>query len=138
MYHKILITLDTTPTDRAIIEHIKQLAKSCGGSVVLFHVADGWAARKFGEDAVTTEIPDDQAYLNTVQKEFQDAGIAAQTALAFGDPKKEIIKWVEDNGCDLLAMSTHGHRLIGDLVLGNTASHVQHRLAIPVLMLRAK
>ena len=138
MYTTILVTLDGTPTDRAIIEHIKQLAKLAQSRVVLLHVADGWAARTFGPDALSPEITEDTAYLNRVRSEFQSADIPAEAELAYGDPPKEIVKWVEQKGCDLVAMSTHGHRLIADIFLGATASRVQHRISVPVLLLRAK
>src|SRR5580698_8681652 len=110
MYKTILVTLDGTPTDRAIIEHVKQLAKLAGSRVVLLHVADGWAARTHGPDAVSPEITQDTAYLARVRTEFLGTGIAADSELAYGDPVKEIIKWVKRQGCDLVAMSTHGHR----------------------------
>ena len=138
MYQTILVTLDGTPSDRAIIEHIKQLAKLAGSRLVLLHVADGWAARTYGPDAVSPEITEDTAYLRDVQTEFKSAGIPAQAELAFGDPATEIVKWVEKKGCDLVAMSTHGHRFLADIFLGTTASRVQHRISIPVLLLRAK
>ena len=138
MYKTILVTLDGTPTDRAIIEHIKRLVKLTQGRVVLLHVADGWAARTFGPDAVSPEITEDTAYLNRVRSEFQSAGIPADAELAYGEPPKEIVKWVGQKGCDLVAMSTHGHRLIADIFLGATASRVQHRISVPVLLLRAK
>jgi nucleotide-binding universal stress UspA family protein len=137
MYHKILVTLDGTPTDRAIIEHVKLLAKLAQSRVILLHVADGWAARTFGPDAVSPEITEDTAYLNRVWSEFQSAGIPAEAELAFGDPPTEIVKWVEQKGCDLVAMSTHGHRFIADIFLGATATRVQHRIRVPVLLLRA-
>src|SRR5215831_16536448 len=105
MYDKILVTLDGTPTDRAIIEHVKQLAQLVHGRVVLLHVADGWAARTYGPDAVSPEIAEDTAYLATIRNEFESAGIPATSELAYGDPPGEIIKWVEQNGCDLVAMS---------------------------------
>jgi len=138
MYKTILLTLDGTPTDRAIIEHIKKLAKLTQGRVVLLHVADGWAARTFGPDAISPEITEDTEYLNRIRSEFQSAGIPAEAELAYGEPPKEIVKWVEQKGCDLVAMSTHGHRLIADIFLGATASRVQHRIGVPVLLLRAK
>jgi nucleotide-binding universal stress UspA family protein len=138
MYKTILLTLDGTPTDRAIIEHIKQLAKFTQGRVVLLHVADGWAARTFGPDAISPEITEDTAYLKKVRAEFQSAGIPAEAELAYGEPADEIIKWIGQKGCDLVAMSTHGHRLIADIFLGATASRVQHRISVPVLLLRAK
>ena len=138
MYQTILVTLDGTPTDRAIIEHVKPLARLAGSRVVLLHVADGWAARTYGPDAVSPEITEDTAYLKRVSAEFQSAGIPAEAELAYGDPVTEIVKWVERKGCSLVAMSTHGHRFLADLFLGTTASRVQHSVSVPVLLLRAK
>jgi nucleotide-binding universal stress UspA family protein len=138
MYETILVTLDGTPSDRAIIEHIKQLARLAHSRLVLLHVADGWAARTYGPDAVSAEIAEDTAYLENVRAEFQAAGIPVQAELAFGDPASEIIKWVQQKGCDLVAMSTHGHRFLADVFLGTTASRVQHNISAPVLLLRAK
>jgi universal stress protein A len=137
MYQSILVTLDTTKTDRAIIEHVKRLAKLTGGSVVLLHVATGWAARTFGPDAISPEIREDTAYLESVRAEFAAAGIPAQAELAYGDPVNEIVRWVREKGCDLVAMSTHGHRFLADLFLGVTANRVQHSVEVPVLLLRA-
>jgi nucleotide-binding universal stress UspA family protein len=138
MYKKILVTLDTSPTDRAIIDHIKLLARHLRSHVILLHVADGWAARTHGADAVSPEITQDTAYLEKVRAEFHDAGIEATAELAFGEPSKEIIRWVEQKGCDLVAMSTHGHRFIADLFLGTTAHEVRHNISVPLLLLRSK
>jgi nucleotide-binding universal stress UspA family protein len=138
MYKTILVTLDGTPTDRAILKHVKLLAKLAQSRVILLHVADGWAARTFGADAVSPEIAEDTVYLNRIKLEFQSAGIPAEAELAYGDPPKEIVKWVEQKGCNLVAMSTHGHRFFADLFLGTTASRVQHSISVPVLLLRAK
>jgi nucleotide-binding universal stress UspA family protein len=138
MYDTILVTLDGTPTDRAIIEHVKQLAKLARSQLVLLHVADGWAARTYGPDAVSPEIAEDTAYLEKVRAEFQSMGISTQAELAYGEPVTQIVNWVQQKGCDLVAMSTHGHRLIADIVLGATASRVQHSISVPVLLLRAK
>ena len=138
MYKTILVTVDGTPSDRAILDHIKPLAKLTGSRVVILHVADGWAARTYGSDAVSKEITDDTAYLDKVREERQASGIAADSELAYGDPAEEIVKWVKKNGCDLVAMSTHGHRFFADLFLGTTANRVQHEVSVPVLLLRAK
>ena len=138
MYNKILVTLDATPTDRAIIEHVKPLAKWAGSRVVLLHVADGWAARTYGADAVSPEIKEDTAYLEKVRAEFESEGISAAAELAYGNPGDEITKWIEKKGCDLVAMSTHGHGFLADLLLGSASRHVRHRVNVPVLLLRAK
>ena len=138
MYETILVTLDGTPTDRAIIEHIKQLAKLAHSHLVLLHVADGWAARTYGPDAVSPEIREDTAYLEKIRAEFESVGIPAQAELAYGEPASEIIKWVKQKGCDLVAMSTHGHRFLADVFLGATASRVRHNISVPLLLLKAK
>ena len=138
MYNTILVTLDGTPTDRAIVEHVKQLAKIAHSRLVLLHVADGWAARTYGRDAVSAEISEDTAYLQKVKAELQAEGIPTEAELAYGEPDQQIVKWVEQKGCDLVAMSTHGHRFLADLFLGTTATRVQHRIRVPVLLLRAK
>jgi nucleotide-binding universal stress UspA family protein len=138
VYDTILLTLDGTPTDRAIIEHVKELAKLAHSRIVLLHVADGWAARTYGPDAVSPEIIEDTAYLERVRLEFQELGIPAESELAFGEADKEIIKWVREKRCDLVAMSTHGHRFLADMFLGTTATKVRHSISVPILMLRAK
>jgi nucleotide-binding universal stress UspA family protein len=138
MYGTILVTLDGTATDRAIIEHVKQLAKFAQSHVVLLHVADGWAARTYGSDAVSLEINEDTAYLEKVRTELESTGIPTKAELAYGEPVEQIVKWVQQKGCDLVAMSTHGHRFVADLFLGATAIRVQHSISVPVLLLRAK
>jgi universal stress protein A len=138
MYEKILVTLDGTPSDRAIIEHVKKLAKLAHSRLVLLHVATGWAARTYGPDAVSPEIAEDTAYLEKIRAEFQAVGIPTEAQLAYGEPLKEILKWIQKEGCDLVAMSTHGHRFLADIFLGTTASRVQHSISVPVLLLRAK
>ena len=138
MYDKILVTLEATPTDRAIIDHIKTLAVAMESRVVLLHVADGWAARTYGPEAISDEITEDKAYLEKVRHEFRAVGVSADAELAYGDPSQEIVKWVEKEGCDLVAMSTHGHRFIGDILFGTTAHHVRHNIDVPLLLVRAK
>lgn len=138
MYKTILVTLDATPTDRAIVDHVKKLAKLMNSSVVLLHVATGVPAQINGPDAAGQEIAEDHAYLDQVRREFEAAGIATRSQLAYGDPVSEIVKWVSKQGCDLVAMSTHGHKFVADLLLGATASRVQHNISVPVLMLRAR
>jgi len=138
MYQTILITLDATPSDRAIIKHIQALASLMKSQVVLLHVADGWAARVFGEDAVSPEIKEDKEYLEKVRQEFEEIGVPAEAFLAYGEPVREIVRWVHERHCDLVAMSTHGHRLLGDIFFGVTASRVQHSIDVPVLLIRAR
>ena len=138
MYKTILVTLDRTAADRAIIEHIKELAKRMQSRVVLLHVASGALAKYHGKNAAGKEIEESQTYLDRVRSEFVADGIPADAELAYGEPVKEIVHWVRQNKPDLVAMGTHGHHFVADLVLGTTAITVQHSISVPVLLLRAR
>jgi nucleotide-binding universal stress UspA family protein len=138
MYDNILLTLDASQADRPIIEHIKALARVMRSRVFLLHVATGTPAKVYGPNAGGKEVDDSRAYLDRVKAEFEAASIPAAAELGYGEPVREILKWVEAKGCDLVAMGTHGHKLLADLVLGSTASRVQHNISVPVLLLRAR
>ncbi|HTR96386.1 MAG TPA: universal stress protein [Candidatus Acidoferrales bacterium] len=138
MYKTIVVTLDATPTDRAIIEHVKELAAKMGSSVVLLHVATGVPAQFHGDNAGGQEVEEDKAYLDRIRLEFESVGVTARAELAFGDPVREIVRRANETGCDLVAMSTHGHKGVADLVLGSTANQVRHKVDVPVLLVRGK
>jgi nucleotide-binding universal stress UspA family protein len=138
MYRKILIALDATEADETILRHVSALARSFDSSVIILHVADGWAARLFGADAVSREIDEDKAYLEKVRARLAAEGLRAEAEMAYGEPADQIVKWVTSRGCDLVAMSTHGHRFISDLLYGSTADTVRHRVEVPVLLLKAR
>jgi nucleotide-binding universal stress UspA family protein len=138
MYQTILVTLDATDADRTILDHVRPLAKSFNSKIVLLHVADGWTARTYGDNAISKEVDEDRAYLTKIESELKAEGINAESELAYGTPADEIVRWTKAKHCDLIAMSTHGHRFIGDLIHGATAHKVQHQVFVPVLLLRVK
>ena len=138
MYSKILIPVENAPTDQTILRHIRQLARLTGASLTLLHVADGWAARNLLQLDLqdSEEMQQDRAYLANLETELRAEGFTVTSVLAHGDPATEIIKLARELGADLIAMSTHGHRFIGDLLHGSTADKVRHEVAIPVLLLK--
>jgi nucleotide-binding universal stress UspA family protein len=137
MYRTILVPLEVTATDAVVIEHILKLASELKSRVVLLHVATGVPAQYHRSEASGKEVEEDRAYLHKVRDRFRDAGVEAGAELAFGDPVTEIVRWVNEHECDLVAMSTHGHKWLADLVLGETATKVQHNVSVPVLLIRA-
>lgn len=138
MYQRILVPLEHTDTDAAIVEHVRQLAKLSGGSVVFIHVADGWAARNANELTLreSEEMRIDREYLEAIGDRLELDGIESECILAGGDPSKEIAAAAEREECDLIAMSTHGHRFIKDVIYGSVANEVRHLTRIPVLLVR--
>jgi nucleotide-binding universal stress UspA family protein len=139
MYQRILVAIEHSVADRTILEHVSGLARLTGARLVLVHVADGWAARNFDQLELreSEEMKDDRAYLDQLRGELTAQGFAVETHLAMGDPATELIKAVEQQHVDLIAMSTHGHRFLSDLLHGTTADRVRHLVKIPVLLLRA-
>jgi nucleotide-binding universal stress UspA family protein len=138
MYTRILVPLENSPYDDAILWHVRGLAKLCGASIVLIHVADGWAARNANQLNLreSEEMRLDLQYLESKCAELESAGIDADPLLAGGDPSKEIVDAAEREGCDLIAMSTHGHRFVKDLLYGSVANEVRHITHVPVLLVR--
>ncbi len=139
MYTNILIAIENSDADRTVLEHVQQLAKLTGASLLLVHVADGWVARHFDELALreSEEMKADRAYLERIQEQLVSRGFATRTHLAMGDPATELVRVAVAEHVDLIAMSTHGHRFLNDLIRGSTADRVRHSVAIPVLMIKA-
>jgi nucleotide-binding universal stress UspA family protein len=138
MYKRILVPLENTRTDRAILDHVLQLAQHDGASLVLIHVADGFAARnlKSLDLRESEEMKNDRAYLDATAARLGATGLRVDAVLATGDPTAEITAAAERERCDLIAMGTHGHRWVKDLLFGSVAEAVRHRTLVPVLMVR--
>jgi nucleotide-binding universal stress UspA family protein len=140
MYRTILVAIENSAADGTILRHVEQLARLTGAELLLVHVADGWAARHFDDLKLreSEEMKTDRAYLDQIRDDLASRGVTARTALAMGDPATELIRVAEAEGVDLIAMSTHGHRFLSDLIHGTTADRVRHLVTVPVLLLRAQ
>ncbi len=138
VYRRILVPLEHSDYDDAIVTHVRDLALHCGASVVLIHVADGWAARNQSQLALreSEEMKSDREYIEARSDMLEAAGVTVECVLAGGDPAAEIASAAEREGCDLVAMSTHGHKGVQDLIRGSVANSVRHRTSVPVLMVR--
>lgn len=140
MYHRILVAVEHSKADDAILDHIVPLAKMTGAKLLLVHVADGWAARHFEDLNLreSEEIRDDRAYLARRCDELRAAGLTVDSRLAMGDPATQLIKIAGEEQVDLIAMSTHGHRFLSDIIHGTTVDRVRHMVRVPVLLLRGQ
>ena len=138
MYRRILVAVENSPADGTILTHVKQLAVLTGAELLLVHVADGWAARHFDELKLreSEEMKADREYLDRLAADLAAVPLQVSTRLAMGDPATELIRLVTEWGADLIAMSTHGHRFVNDLLRGTTVNRVRHEVRVPVLLLR--
>ena len=139
MYQKILIALENSATDEVILRHIEPLVRLLGSRVLLAHVADGWSARQSNtfKLAPSREMEEDREYLEKVVGRLRESGIECEAQLLSGEPADELIKLARESEVDLIAMSTHGHRFLSDMIYGTTVDKVRHKVEIPVLLLKA-
>jgi nucleotide-binding universal stress UspA family protein len=139
MYSSILVAIEHSAADRTVLDHVRQLATLTGASLLLVHVADGFAARHFEELKLreSEEIRSDREYLEQLGEQLRAEGFSTRTRLAMGDPATQLVKVAREENVDLIAMSTHGHRFLNDLLRGSTADRVRHNVAVPVLMIKA-
>ena len=139
MYRKILVALENSRVDKSLLPHVSSLARLIHSHLLLVHVADGWVARNYDRLKLTEseEMKADRAYLEQTAAQLRAEGLSVSLHLALGDPPTEILKTAEAENCDLIAMTSHGHRLVGDLLFGSTIHEVRHRTSIPVLLVRA-
>lgn len=139
MYKKIFTPLDSTPTDQAILKHIRSLAHLTKAEIILLHIADGYAARlqELLNLANSQEINEDHVYLRQRKEELLKEGLQVRSILLTGDPSDGILKVAEEEKCDLIAMATHGHGFVKDVLLGSVADNLRHRTGISILMIRA-
>ena len=139
MYQKILLALENSRADKSLLPHITKLAQLCNSQLLLVHVADGWVARYYNQLSLaeSDEMKEDRRYLEDTAEALRGAGLVVATHLALGDPPREILKVAQSERCDLIAMTTHGHRLIGDIIFGSTITRVRHQAEVPLLLVRA-
>lgn len=139
MYKKILVALENGEADKRLLPHIRELAAQVGAELLLLHVADGWAARNFEQLklAESAEMKADSDYLESTAVALRTAGLRVDTLLALGNPPNEIVKVAAQSGCDLIALASHGHKLIGDLIHGSTIDKVRHNTTVPLLVVSA-
>jgi universal stress protein A len=140
MYRRILVAIEHSASDGTILEHIEALARLTGSELLLVHVADGVVARHFNDLQLreSEEMKDDRAYLDRLCREMAAKGFNVRTLLAAGDPATELVRVANEQQVDLIAMSTHGHRFLSDLLHGTTADRLRHLVDVPVLLLKAQ
>jgi nucleotide-binding universal stress UspA family protein len=140
MYKSILVPVENRETDQTILRHIRSLARLTNAKLILVHVADGWVARNYEQFKLqeSDEMRRDREYLSNLENELRSEGFEVRSVLAMGEPATEIIKLARSEPVELIAMTTHGHRFVSDLLYGSTADKVRHSVDVPVLLLKVK
>ncbi len=140
MFKKILVALDHSKADSFVLPRVKELARLTGAEILLLHVSTGWAAQ-WQENlnlSDSQEIKEDREYLEKVNAELSGENLKVSTRHDSGEPAQAILKTADAEHCDLIAMTTHGHRLIADLIHGATIDKVRHQSNVPLFIVRAE
>jgi manganese transport protein len=141
MFRKILVALDTTASDQELLPRVAELAALVQAELLLMHVADGWVARNFDQLnlAESEEMKEDWQYLEESAARLRaETGLKIETRLALGSPPNQILKLTDMESCDLIALASHGHRLVGDIIHGSTIEAVRHKARVPIFVVPAK
>jgi len=140
MFKKILVALDHSKADTFLLPRVTELARLTGAEVVLLHVSTGWAAQ-WQENlnlSDSLEIKEDREYLEKVGAELRSENVRVTTRHESGEPARAILKTAGAEKCDLIGMTTHGHRLIADIIHGATIDKVRHESNIPLFIVMAE
>ena len=140
MFKKILVALDHSKADSVLLPQVVELAKLTQAEVLLLHVSTGWAAQ--WQDNLnlsdSQEMKEDREYLDSVARRLLAEGLTVSTRHDRGRPAEAILKTARREGCDLIAMAAHGHKLIADLIHGTTIDKVRHESEIPIFLVKAR
>lgn len=136
MFKKILVALDHSAADALLLGHVKEIARLMDAEILLLHVSTGWKAQWQKDLNLTDsdEMEEDRAYLRQTESSLQSEGLRVTARHAAGKPASEILKTARAEQCDLIAMASHGHRLLSDVLYGATITRVRHATDIPILL----
>jgi len=131
VYKKILVAMDCSSVDDAIIEHVSALALQNNAQVYLLHVVH---SHTLDEERALREVA--EASLKSRCEILQARGIEARNVIRSGEPDTEILEEIEGKDYDLVAMATHGHSFIGGILFGSVSRTLKHRISIPLLLIK--
>jgi manganese transport protein len=132
----VVAALGRDDSDAAVVSRALSVAKAEKALLTLLHVADSPSGQVYGTAVYDEHTRRDEQYLHEIASEIRTSGTPVEIALAFGDPAREVIKFAASHDVDMLVMGSHGHRLLSDMLWGETVDPVRHRVNIPVLVVR--
>lgn len=132
-FSHILMLLDCSSVDDAIVNYVINIAKCGGIKVTLVHVVH---SHTLDQDRVLKEQADQTMKERATQ--FEKAGIKAEILILSGEPEKELEKEIKTEKYDLVALATHGHKAFSDILYGSVSDYLKHTVETPILMVKGK
>ena len=133
MYDNILLLLDCSDYDDAVLEHIKNLAKIHKSHVHLYH-----AVHAHTIDQQRALLKKTENCLIQAKSMLEAEGIETDSSYSEGEPEEEVLKKINENKWDLIALATHGHKFFGDAIFGSISDKIKHYTDIPILLIKGR
>ena len=141
MYERILVTLDMSELAEKALPHAIELAKAFGAELHLVSVVPVIEPEAMQSAGVSidwqAQLDRAREYMGGVRKELIATGVEAEWDVCQGDVTEEILRYCEQQECDIIVMSTHGRSGLGRWVYGSVADRVLRHAPVPVLLVRA-
>ncbi len=136
MFKNALVPLDGSDESARILPYVAQIAQRLGAKLLLLNVLDpnesGIPQTDFSKYVVDADGRARQ-YLRHHIARLAEQGVTAKAWICTGEPSEQIVGVAAHQGCDLIAMTTHGRTALGRGILGPTADRVVHSSPLPVL-----
>ena len=137
-HHRIAVALELGASDHAVLDHLQRAMRPGDTELILMHVVESAASRYLGPETSDQESREDRAALEAIAARFRERGISVEVLLGFGNVSAELARLIQEHKVDLLVAGSHGHRMLGDLIHGETTSSLRHRVRCPVLIVPAE
>jgi nucleotide-binding universal stress UspA family protein len=131
VYREILVAIDCSPVDDALVEQVSALALQLGAMLHLLHVIHSHTLdqERFLREEATL-------ILDRYRKKLEAEGIAVNVLIRSGEPEQEILREIEEKSYDLVAMASHGHSLPERMLFGSVSRVIRQNISIPLLLIR--
>lgn len=141
MYDRILVPTDGSDGVERAVRHAVDLAVRHGATVHALYVVNsasyaGMPMESSWEGIDEMLRSDAEDAVSLVEAVGDDYDVPVETAVIDGTPSREIVRYAEDDDCDLVVMGTHGRGGIDRLLLGSVAEKVVRASSVPVLTVR--
>ncbi len=152
MFKKILVCLDGSEIAERIIPFVKEQAQAMGSEVILLRVVGlpgnftlgvpGFPSVPFHTAAMPEQLKREysitETYLKQIAQPIREQDIKVKCETLLGLPGPAIIGYANENNVDLIAISSHGHSGLSNVLLGSVAEHIVRESGLPILMTKPK
>ena len=126
MFEQVLVPLDGSELAEGILPYVSQLAHRIDAKVLLLSVVDPLKSSETAGFTLRRELEE-------VERRLIEEGIEAASIVSYGDPADQIMRVADVEGCDLIAMATHGRGALGRVFHGSVTDRVVRHSRLPTL-----